>query len=149
MNANKDYFQTFSDNRLIEIVKNASQFGYDDNIRSTALDVLKERGITEEDLQLTGNLSNYKYDYSRSLYVLILPIPGFLFSHMALFWSLKSLLYSTLWILINPACSLYYSALRYSFFFLSLWSGLSLIIIIFINQLEKNRALAIRSYSLF
>ena len=61
-------FHTFSDNRLIEIVKNAKQFGYDDNTRNAALRVLKERGITEEDLQLTGNLSNYKYDYTRNIY---------------------------------------------------------------------------------
>ncbi|SRR5258706_1742597 len=61
-------FQTFSDSRLIEIVKNAKQFGYDDQTRNAALQVLKERGITEQDLQLTGNLNNYKYDYTRKLF---------------------------------------------------------------------------------
>jgi hypothetical protein len=65
---NKELFKTFSDARLIEIVKNAGQFGYDDSIRSTALQVLKERNISEEDLQLTGNLTNYKFDYTRVLF---------------------------------------------------------------------------------
>ncbi|MDP4262301.1 MAG: hypothetical protein Q8941_07195 [Bacteroidota bacterium] len=68
MNDNTGRFATFSDSRLIEIVRNAKQFGYDDQTRSDALRVLKERGITEEDLQLTGNLTNYKYDYARTLY---------------------------------------------------------------------------------
>ena len=68
MEDNTKHFETFSDNRLIEIVKNAKQFGYDDKIRNVALQVLKERGITEEDLRLTGNLTNYKYDYTRTLY---------------------------------------------------------------------------------
>jgi hypothetical protein len=68
MNVLKEHFQTFSDNRLIEVVRNAKQFGYDDSIRNAALQILKERNITEEDLQLTGNLTNYKYDYTRSLY---------------------------------------------------------------------------------
>jgi len=62
------HFQSFSDSRLIEIVRNAKQFGYDDSIRNAALTVLQGRGITEEDLQLTGNLSNYRYDYTRRLY---------------------------------------------------------------------------------
>jgi len=61
-------FETFSDSRLIEIVKNAKQFGYDEHTRNAALQVLKGRGITEEDLQLTGNLNNYKYDYTRKLF---------------------------------------------------------------------------------
>ena len=68
MNDSKEHFQTFSDNRLIEIVRNAKQFGYDDKIRNAALQVLAERGISEEDLQLTGNLSNYKFDYARTVY---------------------------------------------------------------------------------
>ncbi|MFI5130850.1 MAG: hypothetical protein ACHQFX_12690 [Chitinophagales bacterium] len=64
-----NHFQTFSDTRLIEIVRNARQFGYDETIRNAALRVLKERGISEQDLQLTGNLNNYKYDYTRNLFI--------------------------------------------------------------------------------
>ena len=64
----KEYFRKFSDNRLIEIVRNARQFGYDDNIKSNALQVLKERGISQQDLQLTGNLTNDKFDSVEYLY---------------------------------------------------------------------------------
>ena len=68
MQDRKTQFQTFSDARLIEIVKNARQFGYDDTIQAIALEVLKERGISEADLQLTGNLSNYRFDRAEELY---------------------------------------------------------------------------------
>ena len=68
MQDKKALFQTFSDARLIEVVKNAKQFGYDDNIRNIALEVLKERDISENDLYLTGNLSNHKFDHSRDLF---------------------------------------------------------------------------------
>ena len=64
----KEYFQKFSDNRLIDIVRNARQFGYDDSIKNNALEVLKERGISQEDLQLTGNLTNDKFDSVEYLY---------------------------------------------------------------------------------
>jgi len=68
MDVKKESFRKFSDNRLIEIVRNARQFGYDDNIRNCALEVLKERGISQEDLQLTGNLTNDKFDSVEYLY---------------------------------------------------------------------------------
>ena len=68
MDDKKESFRKFSDNRLIEIVRNARQFGYDDNIRNCALEVLKERGISQEDLQLTGNLTNDKFDSVEYLY---------------------------------------------------------------------------------
>ena len=68
MQDKKNLFETFSDNRLVEIVKNSKQFGYDDNTRNIALEVLKARGIGEEDLQLTGNLTNYKFDHARDLF---------------------------------------------------------------------------------
>lgn len=68
MQDRKTQFQSFSDARLIDIVKNARQFGYDDGIKAIAIEVLKERGISEADLQLTGNLSNYKFDRAEELY---------------------------------------------------------------------------------
>jgi len=68
MDDKKESFRKFSDNRLIEIVRNARQFGYDDTIKRNALDVLKERGISQEDLQLTGNLTNDKFDSIEYLY---------------------------------------------------------------------------------
>ena len=64
----RTHLQSFSDARLIEVVKNAKQFGYDDSIRALALEILDQRGISETDLQLTGNLTNYKFDRARELY---------------------------------------------------------------------------------
>lgn len=61
-------FRKFSDTRLIDIVKQAKQFGYDDETRNAALLVLKERGISEQDLHMTGNLSNPEYDRARDYY---------------------------------------------------------------------------------
>ena len=68
MQDKKKYFETFSDARLIDIVKNANQFGYDDNIIRIALEILNERGISESDLKLTGNLTNSKFDYTQDLF---------------------------------------------------------------------------------
>lgn len=49
--------------RLIKVVKNYRQYGYDDAFREMALDILAERGITREQLILTGNFSNAPYEY--------------------------------------------------------------------------------------
>lgn len=68
MEDKKTLFQKFTDKRLIEVVKNARQFGYDDSIRNTALEVLKERGISEIDLELTGNLTNQRFDQAQALF---------------------------------------------------------------------------------
>lgn len=68
MSIRKEQFHTFSDNRLIEVVKNARQFGYTDEVRNAALAELRRRGIEEEDLLLTGNLSNSVYERTRELY---------------------------------------------------------------------------------
>lgn len=68
MNDRKAQFRTFSDDRLIQVIKNARQFGYSDEIRTAALEVLEERDISEEDLHLTGNLANSRYDYALTLY---------------------------------------------------------------------------------
>jgi len=68
MQDKRTLFRTFSDARLIDVVKNAKQFGYDDNVRSIALEVLKERDINESDLELTGNLTNHKFDYAQDLF---------------------------------------------------------------------------------
>lgn len=64
----KEQFKSFSDTRLIEVVKNARQFGYDNETKTAALEVLKERGISEQDLYLTGNLTNDKFDSTESIY---------------------------------------------------------------------------------
>lgn len=48
--------------KLVDVVKNYKQYGYDESIRKSALHILKSRGIEEEDLKFTGNLNNYNYE---------------------------------------------------------------------------------------
>jgi hypothetical protein len=51
-----------NDTKLIDVVKNYRQYGYDESIRNSALTILKSRGIDEDYLKLTGNFSNHNYD---------------------------------------------------------------------------------------
>lgn len=60
--------QNLSDQKLMDVVKNYRQYGYDDNIRTSAILLLANRGITKEQLELTGNYENRTYDYAGELY---------------------------------------------------------------------------------
>lgn len=64
----KDRLIRLDSNKLIDVVKNYRQYGYSDDIRNYALTILEERGITRDDLQLTGNLENTKYDYANEVF---------------------------------------------------------------------------------
>lgn len=63
-----DRLLKFDNNKLIDVVKNYRQYGYDDELRNAAITLLKERGISKEDLQLTGNFTNRNYDRAGELY---------------------------------------------------------------------------------
>ena len=67
MNDKSERLKAFDDSKLIDIVKNYRQYGYDDNLRNTAIDILKSRGISEEDLKLTGNFQNQQYNSTREI----------------------------------------------------------------------------------
>ena len=54
--------------KLIDVVKNYRQYGYDENLRNCAISILEERGITKEQLELSGNLVNKTYDHAVELY---------------------------------------------------------------------------------
>jgi len=54
--------------KLIDIVKNYKQYGYETIIRDTALKILSSRGIDEETLKLSGNFSNVAYENSDNIY---------------------------------------------------------------------------------
>ncbi len=58
----------FSDQKLIDIVKNYRQYGYDEALRETALSILEERGIDLEQLKLSGNFENNTYELAQNLY---------------------------------------------------------------------------------
>ena len=54
--------ESFENEKLIDIVKNYKQYGYDNDLRSIALGVLEKRGITKEQLKLSGNFENHSYE---------------------------------------------------------------------------------------
>ena len=54
--------------KLIDVVKNYRQYGYDESLRTCAISVLEDRGITKEQLEFSGNLVNKTYDYATELY---------------------------------------------------------------------------------
>ncbi len=54
--------------KLIDVVKNYRQYGYEDEIRAAAISILEERGVSIEMLKLTGNYENKSYDIAGDLY---------------------------------------------------------------------------------
>lgn len=60
--------EKFNNDKLIDVVKNYKQYGYDDAIRNTALAILRERGIDKSFLEMTGNLHNSKFEFAEDLY---------------------------------------------------------------------------------
>ena len=59
----------FDNKKLIDIIKNFSQFGLSLNYRQTAIKILNSRGISELELKLGGNLSNQKYENALRLFI--------------------------------------------------------------------------------
>lgn len=55
--------------KLIDIMKNFKQYGYDQNIRNHTINILKERGIDEEYLKMTGNFENHNYNTATRLFL--------------------------------------------------------------------------------
>lgn len=51
-----------NNDKLIDIVKNHHQYEYDISFRNSSLKILNQRGITEEELRLSGNLSNQLFE---------------------------------------------------------------------------------------
>jgi len=56
------------DHKLIDVVKNYRQYGYDEVLQLEAIAILKERGISKEELRITGNLENRTYTAAEELY---------------------------------------------------------------------------------
>ena len=53
-----DILKKFDNAKLIDIVKNHQRYGYDDELRDSAICLLEERGWSREELQLFGYLTN-------------------------------------------------------------------------------------------
>ncbi len=59
---NSDELEQSSNEQLIDVVKNYRQFGLSYNYKSVALGHLKDRGISELELRMSGQLLNEKYE---------------------------------------------------------------------------------------
>jgi hypothetical protein len=68
MTNDPDRLNNLDNKKLIDVVKNYRQYGYDENMRANAISILNERGITKEQLEITGNFDNNTYDYATELY---------------------------------------------------------------------------------
>lgn len=58
----------FDNDKLIDVVKNYKRYGYDDELRDYAINLLGERGWSRDDLQQFGYLTNYDYDEAEKQY---------------------------------------------------------------------------------
>jgi|ERR1700733_4607523 len=67
MNENSERLKSLDDSKLMDIVKNYRQYGYDMAFRNTAIAILKSRGVDEEDLKLTGNFDNKEYNRAEEI----------------------------------------------------------------------------------
>lgn len=56
------------DAKLMDIVKNYRQYGFDEAFRANAIAILEERGISKEDLRISGNFENKKYEFASLIY---------------------------------------------------------------------------------
>lgn len=60
--------KTFDNTRLMDVIKNYRQYDYDEETRQSALAILQERGISVEDLKLTGNFENQQFNEAEACY---------------------------------------------------------------------------------
>ena len=49
-----DILNKFDNNKLIDVIKNYKQYGYDDELRDCAVNILEGRGWSREELQQFG-----------------------------------------------------------------------------------------------
>jgi len=63
-----DRLKDLDSDKLIDVVKNYRQYDYEEDLRTEAILILEERGISKEQLQLTGNFKNKKYENAEDLY---------------------------------------------------------------------------------
>ena len=60
----KDYkaLERYSNDKLIDIVKNYRQYDFDKSFKNTSLEILNDRGLSEEELRFGGNLTNSNFE---------------------------------------------------------------------------------------
>jgi len=60
--------ESFDNGKLIDIVKNYKQYGYDNDLRNIAIGILGKRGIDKEQLKLSGNFENHSYESAKGIH---------------------------------------------------------------------------------
>ena len=124
----KERLASLDSDKLIDVVKNYRQYGYNDEIRNYALVLLEERGITKTDLQLTGNLENANYDYISQVFSSFKRMSNLAFLFYGLIIIIKFILPH---ILKNPVDSIPFLSVL---FILSIVAYLIFLILSFIYQ---------------
>jgi len=62
MSDNIEILKTLDNTKLVDVVKNYKQHGYDESTRVKAITILEERGVSVDDLKLTGNFENNTFN---------------------------------------------------------------------------------------
>lgn len=63
-----DILNKFDNNKLIDVIKNYKRYGYNDELRDCAVNILEGRGWSREELQQFGYLTNHDYDEAEKQY---------------------------------------------------------------------------------
>lgn len=63
-----DKSETLDNSKLMDVVRNYRQYGYDEKLRAKAISLLEDRGVSKEHLKLSGNFTNQSYDFAIQLY---------------------------------------------------------------------------------
>jgi hypothetical protein len=62
MTSKLEKLKNLNNEKLIDVVKNYRQFGYDEETRKAAIEILESRGIDMETLKIRGDFENKSYD---------------------------------------------------------------------------------------
>lgn len=109
MSNKSERLKNLNDSKLIDVVKNYRQYGYDEGLRNTAITILEERGIDKEFLQMTHNYKNRTYDFAQDYYMsyrrnskIAFILYGLLIAHIFLsfFWAISFEAFTVLYIII-------------------------------------------------
>ena len=67
--SSKDYelLNSYDNAKLIDIHKNYKQYDYDESYEKMSLSILESRGVTRQELKISGHFSNQKYDEAARL----------------------------------------------------------------------------------
>jgi lipopolysaccharide export system permease protein len=52
----------YSNSKLIDVIKNYRQYDLEVTFKNSCIEILEDRGISKQELKLTGNLSNDRYE---------------------------------------------------------------------------------------